>query len=133
MVGELCWEQHDTSMKLRSSSKVAEQGTEERQEWFRSMWDNDKTNEAIQPESTDDNKDFGDDFDDFAEEGGDDDFGDFDEAEEATPAPSVVETRPPLQNTASSVLDKLVSSARSQSLQRSLSSSSNHCVAYFGA
>lgn len=76
---------------------------EERQAWFRSMWEGGKegapadkeeeveAEEADDEKTNDDDDDFGDDFDDFAEgqEGGDDDdFGDFDEtpmAAEPTP------------------------------------------------
>ena len=55
--------------------------------------------------------DFGDDFDEFAEGGGDDDFGDFDEAEEAAShAPE--EPQPVTQPAAPDVLAGLVSSQR---------------------
>jgi hypothetical protein len=72
------------------------------------MWDNENVAEDTQLETTDENHDFGDDFDDFAEEGGDDDFGDFDEADETTNVQPVAEA-PPLPQTVPSVLDTLVS------------------------
>lgn len=58
--------------------------------------------------AAEDDDDFGDDFDDFAEGGGDDDFGDFDEAEE-TPAPAALQETQPTPSTAS-ILAGLVSS-----------------------
>lgn len=74
---------------------------EGRQAWFRSMWEDDVPNARHGSTGDGDEKDrnlehddeqnnmdddFGDDFDDFAEGGGDDaDFGDFDEAEDAPP------------------------------------------------
>ncbi|KAI5359369.1 hypothetical protein Slin14017_G102710 [Septoria linicola] len=81
-----------------------EQDPEDRQAWFRSMWEGkheDDTPTQETPQTTqndipdddaeDDDAGFGDDFDDFAEGGEDDDFGDFDEP--TTPAP-VPEQRP---------------------------------------
>jgi hypothetical protein len=88
------------------------------------MWDNERATEAGETEN-DDSNDFGDDFDDFAEEGGDDDFGNFDEAEEATPVPPLVEANPPTKAIAPSVLDSLVSStSHSRSLLKTLYSTS---------
>lgn len=68
-----------------------EQDPEDRQAWFRSMWEAQGEEDAhkqaapLQTEKNDgqtggadDHDDFGDDFDDFAEGGDDDDFGDFD-------------------------------------------------------
>lgn len=75
-----------------------EQNPEDRQAWFRSMWEGkqeDDTPTQETPQTTQSNipdddaedadDDFGDDFDEFAEGGEDDDFGDFDEP--TTPAP----------------------------------------------
>ncbi|KAH9826623.1 hypothetical protein Tdes44962_MAKER10027, partial [Teratosphaeria destructans] len=63
---------------------------ESRQAWFRSMWEGgeEQPPEADADVESEDHDDFGDEFDDFNEGGGqDDDFGDFDEAGdgEATP------------------------------------------------
>ncbi|KAF2211639.1 hypothetical protein CERZMDRAFT_42677 [Cercospora zeae-maydis SCOH1-5] len=100
-----------TPDEVRAASPIAasgendqvEQDPENRQEWFRSMWEGSQeqtpTQASTQVDATlpgdaaddvpddgdDDDDDFGDDFDDFAEGGEDDDFGDFDEP--ATPAP----------------------------------------------
>jgi hypothetical protein len=61
---------------------------EQRQAWFRSMWESggDATETRLEQDSAAnddkaDDDDLGDDFDDF-NEGGDDDFGDFDEADD---------------------------------------------------
>lgn len=71
--------------------------------------------EAVEDADDDDDDDddgFGDEFDEFAEGGGDDDFGDFDEAEEVmTPKPTI-QSAPEPQHTTSigSILAGLVSS-----------------------
>ena len=70
-------------------------GDEQRQEWFRSMWEGKQTETSAEPdqeaaalpdteqqqEDAGDEGDFGDDFDEFNEGGEDEDFGDFDEAD----------------------------------------------------
>ncbi|KAK6392615.1 hypothetical protein LTR65_003388 [Meristemomyces frigidus] len=98
---------------------------EQRQAWFRSMWEEEKgernaapPDEAAlaQPEEeeagqADDDDAFGDDFDDFNEGGGgdDDDFGDFDEAEAAVEEEPAAEEPPPAaQPVAPDVLAGLV-------------------------
>ncbi|KAK5121146.1 hypothetical protein LTR85_005630 [Meristemomyces frigidus] len=80
---------------------------EQRQEWFRSMWEgkpDDAHPEADEPEEPAEAEDdaFGDDFDDFNEGDGDDDFGDFDEAEEAEE--TAEEPTPPAQPAAPDIL-----------------------------
>lgn len=95
-----------------------EQDPEDRQAWFRSMWEGNPSdapaereetvNEVDDAENAEEDDDFGDDFDDFAEGGGDDDFGDFDEAEE-TPAAAAPQETQPTPSTAS-ILAGLVSS-----------------------
>ncbi|KAK4504047.1 hypothetical protein PRZ48_004962 [Zasmidium cellare] len=79
-----------------------EQDPDDRQAWFRSMWEGKSKDEPPPQEESsndaDDDDDFGDDFDEFAEGGGDDDFGDFDEA---TPTPAAPESEP--QPTAPSI------------------------------
>lgn len=93
-----------------SGPAQVEQDPEDRQAWFRSMWEakaadpppsphqttphdniedhhEEQDNAAAVVDDDDDEDDFGDDFDDFAEGAdGDDDFGDFDQADH-TPAP----------------------------------------------
>lgn len=82
-------------------SDQVEQDPDNRQAWFRSMWEGNQDQQETPTQAStnmdadsqgdaaedvpDDEDDFGDDFDDFAEGGEDDDFGDFDES--ATPAP----------------------------------------------
>ena len=89
-------------LTLRSGQSISEspqggphieQDPDDRQAWFRSMWEGKPQPEPPQLDGTsndadddDDDDGFGDDFDEFAEEGGDEDFGDFDEP---TPAPPV--------------------------------------------
>lgn len=106
---------------------------EDRQAWFRSMWEGDGSKDAgpagteISDEEAkdekpkndddddDDDDDLGDDFDDFAEgqEGGDDDFGDFDDADETPMAPEP-KAQPPPQPQLPDALAGLVSSAHNQ-------------------
>ncbi|CAK1356810.1 hypothetical protein CB0940_11984 [Cercospora beticola] len=100
-----------TPDEVRAASPIAasgenghdqvEQDPENRQAWFRSMWEGNQDQQETPTQAStkmdanlqedaaedvpDDEDDFGDDFDDFAEGGEDDDFGDFDEP--ATPAP----------------------------------------------
>ena len=76
---------------------IDEDGEEDRQQWFRSMWEGstqamEVTNQPVttKESAADDDEEveeeeedaFGDDFDDFAEGDEDEDFGGFDEAEE---------------------------------------------------
>ena len=88
-----------------------EQDPDDRQAWFRSMWEGKSKDEPPPQEESsndaDDDDDFGDDFDEFAEGGGDDDFGDFDEA---TPTPAAPESEPQPTAPSISVLAGLVSS-----------------------
>jgi len=80
------------------------------------MWEGEPEKQAAPPEAEIEEEpaeaeddDFGDDFDEFNEGGGDDDFGDFDEAEE-TPGP-VEEPQPVAQQPAApDILAGLVSS-----------------------
>lgn len=87
-----------------------EQDPEDRQAWFRSMWEGKSQDEpaphAESSNDADDDDDFGDDFDEFAEGEGDDDFGDFDEAT-PTSAPAL-ESQPAPPS--ASILAGLVSS-----------------------
>lgn len=79
---------------------------EDRQAWFRNMWEG-KRDEPQPPidgappvdhdDEEEDDDDVGDDFEAFVEEGGDDDFGDFDEADETPmpePQPSTAPSEP---------------------------------------
>lgn len=123
MVGE-CFDRHildpmltkDSGQSVPEASRGrshVEQDPEDRQAWFRSMWegkpqDEPPPQEGSSNDADDDDDDFGDDFDDFAEGGGDDDFGDFDDA---TTTPSAApEPQPQPTAPSSSVLAGLVSS-----------------------
>ncbi|KAK5744202.1 hypothetical protein LTR17_002232 [Elasticomyces elasticus] len=78
---------------------------EQQQAWLRSTWDSKQQEIDVQPEDDTlehddgdgdgDNDGFGDDFDDFNEGDGEEDFGDFDEAGEAEAESAAVEEAPP--------------------------------------
>ena len=88
-------------------------GEEQRQEWFRSMWEGKQTEHSEEPdqeeaalpdteqhqEDAGDDGDFGDDFDEFNEGGEDEDFGDFDEAD-STPLASDQQQQPSISQSA---------------------------------
>lgn len=87
-----------------------EQDPDDRQAWFRSMWEGKAEQEPArsdeQSHDADEDDDFDEDFDDFAEEGEEDDFGDFDEA---TPTPAPVTESQPVTSL-QSIFSSLVSS-----------------------
>ena len=100
---------------------------EQRQAWFRSMWEGgqdqlpERTRHAqaetvTQPEESqeDANEDdgFGDDFDEEFQEGGEDDFGDFDAAEEAEDPSEPQPAQLSQQSRVPSILSSLVSSVQ---------------------
>lgn len=88
-------------------------GEEQRQEWFRSMWEGKQSENSEEPdreeaalpdteqpqEDAGDEGDFGDDFDEFNEGGEDEDFGDFDEAD-STPLASDQQQQPSISQSA---------------------------------
>ena len=118
----------DSAAPARGSD--LEQDPAQRQAWFRTMWEGELEGDKAaqqQPQQeeededeeeaandADDDDDPGDDFDEFAEGGGDDDFGDFDEAQEVMTPQSTAPSAPAPQPTvpAASILAGLVSSVR---------------------
>lgn len=111
-------------MLISERSSEIEQNPEDRQAWFRSMWEA-KEEEDVPPAETedneqndeaDDNDDFGDDFDDFAEGGEDDDFGDFDD--EPT-TPGVIEANVPEQPLSYSLPEQLAGLVSSHAIYHS--------------
>lgn len=90
---------------------------EERQAWFREMWEGDgkelTERQQLEEEKADEDDaeddDFGDDFDEFAEGGEGEDFGDFDDAD-ATPMPQASQQQATSQPAAPDILAGLVSS-----------------------
>ena len=118
-------------MLTESYSSGVEQDPEDRQAWFRSMWEA-KKEEDIPAEGTEENgeehddanddDDFGDDFDDFAEGGEDDDFGDFDD--EPT-TPGVVTANVPEQPLSYSLPEHLAGLVSSHQIYRP--SHQSHC------
>ena len=77
--------------------------------------DEDATQPAEAQEDANEDDGFGDDFDEEFQEGGnDDDFGDFDEADEAAQEPQLTRQSPP-QAQVPSILSALVSSMRTTS------------------
>lgn len=120
MVGELACRslRRQWLMKVCRGQDNQPVDEEQRQAWFRSMWEG-KPAEAgpdaavadEQATQADDDDAFGDDFDDFNEGDGDDDFGDFDEAGEEEAAETTAEQpAPAAQPPAPDPLAGLVSS-----------------------
>ena len=95
----------------RGHDQPVEGEGEERQAWFRDMWEGDAKKEEAESGKVEEEDGFGDDFDDFNEGGGgdDDDFGDFDEAEEEEDA-APTEAPPPPEVKQPDILAGLVSS-----------------------
>ncbi|EMC98984.1 hypothetical protein BAUCODRAFT_66032 [Baudoinia panamericana UAMH 10762] len=91
--------------EVARSGAIDEVDPEAQQAWFRSMWEGGK-GEALAETQPQEDDDLGADFDDF-NEGDGDDFGDFDEAEDATPQQ---ETYPATQPAPPDILAGLVSS-----------------------